>query len=141
MSSSLAGTEQLTASQIRSNRQELSSESTSENKLEPVHNIKLSLQFQEQSTEVDQVQMTSQSSSNKQELSSEATLENKLELVTNLKAFNFREKVRKLIKHRQHPKLVALSRSSAPRLHPTQMIIRLYYRIKRHLIQKGPRIK
>ena len=82
----------MTASQIRSNRQELSSEATSENKLEPVDYLKLSLQFQEQSTEVDQVQMTSQSSSNKQELSSEATSENKLELVTNLKAFQFQGK-------------------------------------------------
>ena len=91
-SSSLAGTEQMTASQIRSNRQELSSEATSENKLEPVDNLQLSLQFQEQSTEVDQVQMTSHSSSNKQELSSEATLENKLEFVTNLKAFQFQGK-------------------------------------------------
>ena len=91
-SSSLAGTEQMSASQIRSNRQELSSEATSENKLEPVDDLKLSLQFQEQSREVDQVQMTYQSSSNKQELSSEATLENKLELVTNLKAFQFQGK-------------------------------------------------
>ena len=91
-SSSLAGTEQMTTSQIRSNRQELSSEATSENKLEPVDYLKLSLQFQEQSTEVDQVQMTSQSSSNKQELSSEATSENKLELVTNHKAFQFQGK-------------------------------------------------
>ena len=77
--------------EISSNKHELSSEATPENKLEPVNNLK-AFQFQEQSTEVDQVPMTSQSSSNKQELSSEATLENEFELVTNLKAYQFQGK-------------------------------------------------
>ena len=90
-SSSIAGMEQMTSSQISSNKHELSSEATSENELEPVNNLK-AFQFQEQSTEVDQVPMTSQSSSNKQELSSEATLENEFELVTNLKAYQFQGK-------------------------------------------------
>ena len=90
-SSSIAGMEQMTSSQISSNKHELSSEATPENKLEPVNNLK-AFQFQEQSTEVDQVPMTSQSSSNKQELSSEATLENEFELVTNLKAYQFQGK-------------------------------------------------
>ena len=90
-SSSIAGMEQMTSSQISSNKHELSSEATPENKLEPVNNLK-AFQFQAQSTEVDQVPMTSQSSSNKQELSSEATLENEFELVTNLKAYQFQGK-------------------------------------------------
>ena len=57
-SSSITGMEQTTSSQISSNKHELSSEATSENKLEPVNNLK-AFQFQEQSTEVDQVPMTS----------------------------------------------------------------------------------
>ena len=67
-SSSLAGTEQMTASQIRSNRQE----ATSENKLELVTNHK-AFQFQGKSTEVDQAPTASQISSTKQEPSFEAT--------------------------------------------------------------------
>ena len=82
-SSSIAGMEQMTSSQISSNKHELSSEATPENKLEPVNNLK-AFQFQEQSTEVDQVPMTSQSSSNKQELSSEAMPKMTLELVDSL---------------------------------------------------------
>ena len=90
-SSSMAVTKQFTAFQISSNKLELSSEATSVTKLEPVNNVK-AFQFQEQSTEVDQVLMTSQSSSDKKELSSEATLENQFELVTNLKAYQFQGK-------------------------------------------------
>ena len=53
VSSSMVVTEQLTLSQIRSNKLELSSEATSENKLERVNNVKTFL-FQGQNTKDDQ---------------------------------------------------------------------------------------
>ena len=82
-SSSMVVTEQLTLSQISSNKLELSSEATSENKLERVNNVK-AFQFQGQNTEVDQAQTASQISSNKLELSSEAMPKMTLELVDSL---------------------------------------------------------
>ena len=80
-SSSMAVTEQFTASQISSNKLELSSEATSVTKLEPVNNVKAFL-FQGQNTKDDQA--ASQISSNKLELSSEATPKMTLELVDSL---------------------------------------------------------
>ena len=71
-------TEQLTSSQISSSKLELSSEAISENKLEPVDNVKAFL-FQGQNTKDDQEAF--QISSNKLELSSEATPKMTLELV------------------------------------------------------------
>ena len=59
-------------SQSSSNKQELSSEATLENKLELVTNLK-AFQFQGKSTEADQAPTASQMCSNKQELCSEAT--------------------------------------------------------------------
>ena len=85
----------MTVSQISSSKQELSSEATSENKLESVNNLKAFVQFQGQSTEVEQckvfyIELTEktafQMSSNKQELSSKAMPNMKLELVDNLNA-------------------------------------------------------
>ena len=80
-SSSMVVTEQLTPSQISSNKLELSSEATSENKREPVNNVKAFL-FQGQNTKDDQAAF--QISSNKLELSSEATPKMTLELVDSL---------------------------------------------------------
>ena len=80
-SSSMVVTEQLTSSQISSNKLELSSEATSENKLERVNNVKAFL-FQGQNTKDDQAAF--QISSNKLELSSEATPKVTLELVDSL---------------------------------------------------------
>ena len=78
---SMIVTEQLTLSQISSNKLELSSEATSENKLEPVDNLKAFL-FQGQNKKDDQA--TFEISSNKLELSSEATPKMTLELVDSL---------------------------------------------------------
>ena len=80
-SSSMVVTEQLTLSQISSNKLELSSEATSENKLERVNNVK-AFQFQGQNTKDDQAAF--QISSNKLELTSEATPKMTLELVDSL---------------------------------------------------------
>ena len=80
-SSSMVVTEQLTLSQISSNKLELSSEATSENKLERVNNVKAFL-FQGQNTKDDQAAF--QISSNKLELTSEATPKMTLELVDSL---------------------------------------------------------
>ena len=80
-SSSMAVTEQFTASQRSSNMLKLSSEATSVTKLEPVNNVKAFL-FQGQNMKDDQV--ASQISSNKLELSSEATPKMTLELVDSL---------------------------------------------------------
>ena len=80
-SSSMVVIEQLTSSQISSNKLELSSEATSENKLERVNNVKAFL-FQGQNTKDDQAAF--QISSNKLELSSETTPEMTLELVDSL---------------------------------------------------------
>ena len=80
-SSCMVVTEQLTSSQISSNKLELSSEATSENKLEPVDNVKAFL-FQGQNTKDDQAAF--KISSNKLELSSEATSKMMLELVDSL---------------------------------------------------------
>ena len=80
-SSSMVVTEQLTLSQISSNKLELSSEATSENKLERVNSVK-AFQFQGQNTKDDQAAF--QISSNKLELTSEATPKMTLELVDSL---------------------------------------------------------
>ena len=80
-SSSMVVTEQLTSSQISSNKLELSSKATSENKLEPVNHVKAFL-FQGQNTKDDQAAF--QISSNELELSSEATPKVTLELVDSL---------------------------------------------------------
>ena len=80
-SSSMIVTEQLTSSQISSNKLELSPEATTENKLEPVDNVKAFL-FQGQNTKDDQAAF--EISSNKLELSSEATPKMTLELVDSL---------------------------------------------------------
>ena len=80
-SSSMVVTEQLTSSQIGSNKLELSSEAMPENKLEPVNNVKAFL-LQGQNTKDDQAAF--QISSNKQELSSEGTPKMMLELVDSL---------------------------------------------------------
>ena len=80
-SSSVVVTEQLTSSQISSNKLELSSEATSENKLGPVDNVKAFL-FQGQNTKDDQAAFEIRS--NKLELSSEATPKMMLELVDSL---------------------------------------------------------
>ena len=80
-SSSMVVTEQLTLSQIGSNKLELSSEAMPENKLEPVNNVKAFL-LQGQNTKDDQAAF--QISSNKQELSSEGTPKMTLELVDSL---------------------------------------------------------
>ena len=74
-------TGQLTSSQIRSNKLELSSEASSENKLERVNSVKTFL-FQGQNTKDDQA--TFQYRSNKLELSSKATPKMTLELVDSL---------------------------------------------------------
>ena len=79
--SSMVVSGQLTLSQISSNKLELSSEATSENKLERVNNVKAFL-FQGQNTKDDQAAF--QISSNKLELSSEATPKMTLELVDRL---------------------------------------------------------
>ena len=80
-SSSMVVTEQLTLSQISSNKLELSSTATSENKLERVNNVKAFL-FQGQNTKDDQAAF--QISSNKLELTSGATPKMTLELVDSL---------------------------------------------------------
>ena len=82
-SSCMVVTEQLTSSQsyISSNKLELSSEATSENKLEPVDNVKAFL-FQGQNTKDDQAAF--KISINKLELSSEAMSKMTLELVDSL---------------------------------------------------------
>ena len=80
-SSSMVVTEQLTSSQISSNKLELSSEATSENKLEPVDDVKAFL-FQGQNTKDDQAAF--KISSNKLERSSEAASKMTLELVDSL---------------------------------------------------------
>ena len=80
-SSCMVVTEQLASSQISSNKLELSSEATSENKLEPVNHVKAFL-FQGQNTKDDQAAL--QISSNKLELSSEAMPKMTLELVDSL---------------------------------------------------------
>ena len=80
-SSSMVVTEQLTLSQIGSNKLELSSEATSENKLEPVNNVK-SFLFQGQNMKDDQAAF--EICSNKLELCSEATPKMTLELVDSL---------------------------------------------------------
>ena len=74
-------TEQLTSSQISSNKLEQSSEATSENKLEPVNNVKAFL-FQGQNMKHDQAAF--EICSNKLELRSEATPKRTLELVDSL---------------------------------------------------------
>ena len=76
-SSSIAGMEQMTSSQISSNKLELSSEAMPKMTLELVDSLNVSLQFQGQNTEVEKEQRenitASQMRSNKQELCSEAT--------------------------------------------------------------------
>ena len=80
-SSCMVVTEQLTSSQISSNKLELSSKATSENEHEPVDNVKAFL-FQGQNTKDDQAAF--KISNNKLELSSEATSKMTLELVDSL---------------------------------------------------------
>ena len=85
--------EQMTASQISSNKQELSSIATSENKLESVNNLKACFLFQGQSTKNNQA--SSQISSNNLELSYEATPKLKPDLVNNRNAsLQFQRQIR-----------------------------------------------
>ena len=74
----------MTASQISSNKLELCSNATSENKLESVNNLKACFLFQGQSTK--NKQASSQNSSNNLELSYEATPKLKPDLVNNRNA-------------------------------------------------------